>query len=82
MPVKETRLRIAELAESGQLREVRVEGWREPEFLHADANLPSRMEAEALLSPFDPVVWYRDRVARLFGFNYRVELLVPAEKRK
>jgi uncharacterized protein YcaQ len=82
MPVREARPRLAELAEAGELREVCVEGWREPAYLHPQARRPRRIEAVALLSPFDPVVWYRPRVERLFGFDYRVEIFVPREKQK
>ena len=82
MPVREARPRIDELVSTGALREVRVEGWREPAYLHPEARLPRRMDATALLSPFDPVVWYRERARRLFDFDYRVELFVPQPKRK
>jgi uncharacterized protein YcaQ len=82
MPVREARPRLAGLVEEGALREVRVEGWREAAYLHAAALLPSRIDAAALLSPFDPVVWFRPRTARLFGFDYRIEIFVPREKRR
>ncbi len=82
MPVRETRPRIAELVEAGELREVRVEGWREPAWLHREARLPKQIGAAALLSPFDPVVWFRPRAARLFEFDYTIEIFVPREKRK
>ncbi len=82
MPIREARPLLAELAAAGELREVRVEGWREPAYLHRDAAAPGRIDAAALLSPFDPVIWYRDRAARLFGFDYRVEIYVPQEKRR
>lgn len=82
MPIREARPRITELAESGELREVRVEGWREPAYLHPQARLPRRIDAVTLLSPFDPLIWYRARVARLFQFDYRVEIWVPREQRK
>jgi uncharacterized protein YcaQ len=81
MPVREARPRIAELVEAGELREVRVESWREPAFLHREAQLPRRIDAAALVSPFDPVVWFRPRAARLFGFDYTIEIYLPREKR-
>lgn len=82
MPAREARQRIAELVAAGELREVRIGGWREPAFLHREAPLPLRIDASALLSPFDPVVWYRPRTARLFDFDYRLEIFVPREKRR
>jgi uncharacterized protein YcaQ len=82
MPIGQARPRIAELVAAGELREVRVDGWREPAYRHPGARDPGRIEAAALLSPFDPVVWTRARAARLFGFDYRVEIFVPAEKRR
>ena len=59
-----------------------VEGWREIAYLDPNAKAPRRIEAAALLSPFDPLIWCRPRVQRLFGFEYRVEIFVPREKRK
>jgi uncharacterized protein YcaQ len=81
MTAREARPRIAELAEAGELLPARVEGWREPAWLHREARAPARIEAAALLSPFDPLVWTRRRTSRLFGFDYRLEIFVPEEKR-
>ncbi|MFZ4812208.1 MAG: winged helix-turn-helix domain-containing protein [Ilumatobacteraceae bacterium] len=73
---------VAELVEDGRLLSVAVDGWAKPAFLHPDAARPRRVDARALLSPFDPLVWHRDRVERLFGFRYRIEIYVPQPKRQ
>ena len=73
---------LRELVADGSLREVRVEGWDEPAYLHPEARLPREVDALALLSPFDPVCWYRERASRLFGFDYRIEIYTPEAKRR
>jgi uncharacterized protein YcaQ len=82
MAPREARQRVVELAAEGELREVRVEGWRDVAYLDARAKLPRSVGASALLSPFDPVIWYRPRAQRLFQFDYRIEMYVPKEKRR
>ena len=72
---------LAELVEDGALQQVTVQGWDRPAYLHPDAKLPRRIDACALLSPFDPVCWSRPRSERLFGFHYRIEIYTPAPKR-
>jgi len=78
---QDARTAIAALAEDGILLPVTVESWRQPAFLHAEARRPRRIEAQALLAPFDPLIWERARAERLFGFRYRIEIYTPAEKR-
>ncbi|HEX5822835.1 MAG TPA: crosslink repair DNA glycosylase YcaQ family protein [Candidatus Limnocylindrales bacterium] len=72
---------ITELVEEGDLLPVTVDGWSEPAFLAAGARRPRRVDARALLAPFDPLVFDRDRVERLFGMRYRIEIYTPAPKR-
>ena len=72
---------VAELVEEGALLPVKVEGWTKQAYLHPEAKLPRRIDACAMLSPFDPVCWNRDRTERLFGFHYRIEIYTPAPKR-
>jgi hypothetical protein len=82
MKVTAARPRLAELVAAGELLEADVEGWTETAFLDPSARLPRRVDAASLLSPFDPLVWTRARVARLFELDYVVELFVPAKKRR
>jgi uncharacterized protein YcaQ len=77
------RPRIARLVEDGRLVEVGVEGWREAAFAPADVPLaPRPVPARALVSPFDSLVFDRRRLERTFGFHYRIEIYVPAGKRR
>lgn len=75
------RAAIAALVEEGVLHPVRVDGWPQPAFLHHKARRPRRVLGQALLAPFDPLLWERSRTERLFGLRYRIEIYTPAEKR-
>ena len=79
--VEETRASIAKLVEESILLPVVVEGWSQSAWVHAEARHPRRIDAQALLAPFDPLIWERSRAERLFAFRYRIEIYTPAAKR-
>ena len=74
--------RLEELVADGHLSRCTVEGWSVPAYRHPGVVVPKQVAGRALLSPFDPVVWFRPRAERLFGFRYRIEIYVPAGKRE
>ncbi|GAA0648901.1 DNA glycosylase AlkZ-like family protein [Brevundimonas lenta] len=81
LPLADTRARVAELVEAGELTPVTVKGWRQTAYLAPDAKRPRKVAGAALLSPFDNLIWMRDRTERLFGVKVRLEIYTPAHKR-
>ena len=82
MTARDVAPRVSELVEEGALAPVKVEGWKEQAYLSSTARFPRSIEGASLLSPFDPVVWFRPRAERLFDFEYRIEIYVPEAKRR
>jgi uncharacterized protein YcaQ len=79
---RRARERVAALVAAGRLTQAHVEGWRDPAFLIPGTRLLRLQRAHAtLLSPFDSLIWERARTRRLFGFDYTIEVYVPAPKR-
>ncbi|HZV85444.1 MAG TPA: winged helix-turn-helix domain-containing protein [Brevundimonas sp.] len=81
LPLADARDRIAELVEAGELTPVEVKGWRQGAYLAPGARSPRKVAGAALLSPFDNLIWTRDRTERLFGVRVRLEIYTPAHKR-
>jgi uncharacterized protein YcaQ len=81
LPPQQCRQTLRALAKSGALELVEVKGWKDEAFMHPEARIPRWIDARALLSPFDSLIWERDRTERLFGFRYRTEIYVPEPKR-
>lgn len=88
LKLAEARGAVQSLEDTGVLVPVQVEGWTTASgsplaaWLHRDAQLPSRLSPDALLTPFDPLVWFRPRAERVFNFHYRIEIYTPKEKRR
>lgn len=77
----DSRPRLAELVEAGELLTCEVQGWRQLAYCLPEPKVPRRVEASALLSPFDSLIWERSRTERLFDFRYRLEIYTPQDKR-
>ena len=82
LPRADSKARVAELVAGGELEAVTVQGWAAPAYLWPGARQPRRVRARALLSPFDSLIWFRDRTQRLFQFRYRIEIYTPAARRE
>ena len=82
MPVEGFKARLAELVDAGDLAPVMVKGWRGPAYLDPAARRPRKATGQALLSPFDNLIWFRDRTERMFGLRYRIGIYTPAHKRE
>ena len=82
LALRDVKPRLDDLVDGGRIVPVKVEGWREVGYRHCEAREPRRIDASALLSMFDPVVWNRRRDERLFDFHYRIEIYTPAPRRK
>lgn len=72
---------VSELVEEGRLLPARVAGWKEQAYLHPRACVPRTVDARALVTPFDSLVWERSRMERLFGMRYTIEMYVPPPQR-
>ncbi len=81
LKVRDARPVLRSLATRGEIAEVSVDGWPGPVYMDPELSVPRSIDGAALLAPFDPVVWFRDRAERLFGFRYRIEIYVPKERR-
>jgi uncharacterized protein YcaQ len=82
IPVKDARLPLEQLVEEGTMIPLRVHGWQQQAYLYKDAVAGRSIKDAALLSPFDPLIWHRERTERLFKFRYRLEIYTPAHKRE
>lgn len=82
LPPRAAKPLLPELVEDNRLAECAVENWTKPAFIIPRQRVPKSIDVRALVSPFDPVVWHRDRGERLFNFEYRIEIYVPKAKRR
>lgn len=78
----QSRPAIADLVAAGELEPVQVDEWTAPAYLRTGQAVPRSDRGTALLCPFDPLIFFRPRVERLFGFHYRIEIYTPAAKRQ
>src|SRR5262245_7017291 len=76
-----TGLLFEELVEEARLRRVRVDGWKDAAYIVPDAKIPRSIDARAIVSPFDPLLWERKWTKAVFDFDYQIEIYVPGPKR-
>lgn len=81
LEARDSRARLAELLEAGELQQLWVQDWAQPAYCRGAPTIPRKIEASALLSPFDSLIWERARTERLFDFRYRLEIYTPQHKR-
>ncbi|WP_133905996.1 winged helix-turn-helix domain-containing protein [Actinophytocola oryzae] len=81
LPPERSKAALFDLVEEGLVEAVTVAGWRHPAYRHVDARTPRGITGRALLCPFDPLIWRRERTERIFDFHYRIEIYVPEPKR-
>ena len=82
LPIREIRAALDALVEDGSVVPATVDGWTKPAFADPEARIPRTITGSTVLSPFDPVVWNRERAERLWGFEYKIEIYTPAAKRR
>ena len=82
LSVADARLPMEQLVEERTIIPVRVRGWKPQAYMHHQARAGRKIQGAVLLSPFDPLIWHRQRTERLFGFRYRLEIYTPAPKRE
>lgn len=81
---------VVQLAKEGALLTAAIDGWDSPVYIHPESRKQAEQAAEnslrpqltTVLSPFDPLVWDRERTRRLFDFDYTLECYTPAPKRR
>src|SRR5262249_5677669 len=72
---------VSELVEDRRLLAAQVDGWREPAYIHPRARAPRAVDTRPVVTPFDSLVWDRERLERMFGMKYTIEIYLPAPKR-
>jgi uncharacterized protein len=82
LPIADAKLAMNDAIDAGIIQPISIDGWKPQAYIHQAAKIPRKLDASALVSPFDPICWDRDRTERLFDFHYRIELYTPQPKRK